>query len=57
MSSLSYNFSILTILKTAVMVISGWKAAPFCFKVVWRCAMMEFGEQCVILYGAKPMQL
>ena len=41
--------------QTAVMVISDWRAVVIPYKVVWRCAMMECGEQCAVIIGLGQM--
>ena len=42
-------------MQTAVMVTSDWRAVVIPYKVVWRCAMMEYGVLCAVIVGPGQM--
>ena len=39
-----------------LMEIFDWLEAVAPWKVVWRCVTVEYGEQCVVIYGEEQMQ-
>ncbi len=47
----------LILYQIVVMVISDWWEVDILWKAVWRCAMMGYGEQCVVISGTTLMLL